>query len=955
MTALLDRPASAPSPSAVRPPSRLARWWGGWRVALRLARRDAWRGKGRALLVVLLIALPVAAATGVIVDYGATTAVTGPLNQAALSLGDVADARIVLAGAPVAQSVDATQSRNSDQPPVSTAAVLAALPAGSRVVSAGSGVDVVLESGPWGVTARLGVQDLHDPLNAGRWQVVQGRLPSSAAEIAITADQRARLQTTVGSRVTLTTTSGQARTADLAVVGVVAPVSPWGGLGGFDGVVLPGSIGDHSEPGELLAQIPRALSWSDVRAVNAAGGIVVSRSVLASPPSFCRSNEICLDHGPDPAPRNQPPSETQLTQQARNAALAGVVLVLVVLQIALLAGPAFAVQLRRRQRELGLVGVTGGDARVLRRTVLASGVVLGLAGAVLGVVVGWTVVWLLGGALPWAPLAQMGLPLGVPALPWYVAGVVAVGVISAIAAALVPAVVAGRGDVVDSLRGRRPLPPIRTRTPVAGVSLAVAGVLLLIYGRSVSDPLVLGLGLIGGELGLVLMMPWLVVRVVGLAGRLPLSPRLALRDAGRHRLRTATAACAIAAAAGAAVASSTWSTSQHLQAGSGDVTYVEGTLLVRVFPLDPTAAPEPGSAARVVGLIDQVAPGSRMATLRTLVAARSDPRVAASGGLGAVTCVLPTAGPLPTTGSASGDLAPCPERTVVQGQGVSFATPAVLLDDPDDLPFVLGPLAPTDAAIATLRAGGAVVLVPDALDPSGRVWLRPEPATYEGVDATGQHFDPPVALAATTVLSGAIPAKVIVGPKALAPGGALAGAAEPDPLGALVLVAPPGPDRADRPTTADRIQIAGQKARIGVSVESASPPPDAVGLVLAAAAGATLLMALLAGLMVTALAMADGRPDLVTLSAVGAPPGVRRRIAASSAGFVAALGCAAGVVSGLVVAKLLVGLFTFAGGRVFEVRWPLVATVLVVIPLVTAGAAWLTTRSRVIIPRRTDS
>ena len=50
VTAPLERPAP-PAPHAVAPSSRLARWWGGWRVALRLARRDSWRGKGRALLV----------------------------------------------------------------------------------------------------------------------------------------------------------------------------------------------------------------------------------------------------------------------------------------------------------------------------------------------------------------------------------------------------------------------------------------------------------------------------------------------------------------------------------------------------------------------------------------------------------------------------------------------------------------------------------------------------------------------------------------------------------------------------------------------------------------------------------------------------------------------------------------------------------------------------------------
>ena len=89
-------------------------------------------------------------------------------------------------------------------------------------------------------------------------------------------------------------------------------------------------------------------------------------------------------------------------------------------------------------------------------------------------------------------------------------------------------------------------------------------------------------------------------------------------------------------------------------------------------------------------------------------------------------------------------------------------------------------------------------------------------------------------------------------------------------------------------------------------------------------------------------------------AAVGAEPRVRRRIAASSAGFVATLGCAAGVVSGLVLAWLLNPLFNRFGAQTTVIHWWLVAFVLVGIPLITAGAAWLTTRSRIVLTRRRD-
>jgi putative ABC transport system permease protein len=59
---------------------------------------------------------------------------------------------------------------------------------------------------------------------------------------------------------------------------------------------------------------------------------------------------------------------------------------LALLEVVLLAGPAFAVSARRRQRQLALVAANGGTPAHVRRMVLADGVVLGLAGAVLGLV-----------------------------------------------------------------------------------------------------------------------------------------------------------------------------------------------------------------------------------------------------------------------------------------------------------------------------------------------------------------------------------------------------------------------------------------------------------------------------------------------------------------------------------------------------------------------------------------
>ncbi len=510
MTALLERPAPPPPHAAAPVPSRLARWWGGWRVALRLARRDSWRGRGRALLVVLLIALPVATVSGVIVYSAAEQAENSQARQALLSLGTEADARVMLGPGQVVQAPALTSWTTTGDAPSSPDALRAALPAGSRAVSTGTSASVVVESGPWGVQSAISVQDVRDPLNAGRWTVSAGRLPQSATEVALLGRDLRRLQAGIGSSVTLSTTVGESATRTLTVVGAIDRSSQGGG------VVLPGVLpGDPgiSDATELLVDSPSPWTWTDVRRLNAIGAVVAARGTIESPPPFCAADQLCLDAGPAPDDSvPSVPSDLQVAEAARVAALGAVVLVLVVLQVALLAGPAFAVQLRRRQRELGLVGASGGDAAALRRTVLASGVVLGAVGATLGVALGWGAVWLVGVPLASVEIVQEGrMPQGVPPLPWYVVAVALIGVVSAMTAALIPAVMAGRGDVIDTLRGRRPLPPVRTRTPVVGLLLGAVGVALLLYGRGAggfsTDPLILGVGLIAGELALVLVMP----------------------------------------------------------------------------------------------------------------------------------------------------------------------------------------------------------------------------------------------------------------------------------------------------------------------------------------------------------------------------------------------------------------------------------------------------------------
>ena len=103
---------------------------GALRAAVRVARRDAWRNRGRSALIGTMIALPVLAASTLSVVY--RTDQLEARDIVAVNLGDEAQARITYtAGTQVEQSPDG-QSAMSDGtsvtgPPTSEAEVRAVL------------------------------------------------------------------------------------------------------------------------------------------------------------------------------------------------------------------------------------------------------------------------------------------------------------------------------------------------------------------------------------------------------------------------------------------------------------------------------------------------------------------------------------------------------------------------------------------------------------------------------------------------------------------------------------------------------------------------------------------------------------------------------------------------------------------------------------------------------------
>ena len=364
--------------------------------------------------------------------------------------------------------------------------------------------------------------DLRDPLAVGLFTITAGRAAETADE-AVVNDVLVERGVALGDTVTV----GD-RELEVVGSGVHATVRDTATVD-----VLPDALGpgfaDYTPDVDWLVDGDPVM-WSDVLALNRAGMVVTSRAVLADPPPV---HEMAEQMGYD-------------TGYGDALAIIALVVTMALLEVVLLAGPAFAVSARRQARSLALMAATGGTPRQARRVVLASGIVLGslaaLAGAVLGVVVGWALL----------PLAQRwsGEWFGPIDVDWRIVAVVAAfGLLSALLAAVVPAHIASRQDVVAVLAGRRGDRPPSARTPVLGVLLLAAGVALSAYGVSASSSghWFIAIAAIVSVLGMILVVPVVVALVARLARRLPLALRYAARDAARHRTRTVPAVAAVAA------------------------------------------------------------------------------------------------------------------------------------------------------------------------------------------------------------------------------------------------------------------------------------------------------------------------------------------------------------------------------------------------------------------------
>ncbi|MFC7648251.1 hypothetical protein ACFQX6_53200 [Streptosporangium lutulentum] len=107
-------------------------------------------------------------------------------------------------------------------------------------------------------------------------------------------------------------------------------------------VALPGTLLLDRRDGHgagWLADTAGPITWSDVQRLNAVGLLVTSRAVIEDPPAV------------DAMYRG--------STEVNELVGIGTAAVMIVLEVVLLAGPAFAVGIRRRRRELALIAAQG--------------------------------------------------------------------------------------------------------------------------------------------------------------------------------------------------------------------------------------------------------------------------------------------------------------------------------------------------------------------------------------------------------------------------------------------------------------------------------------------------------------------------------------------------------------------------------------------------------------------
>ena len=214
----------------------------------------------------------------------------------------------------------------------------------------------------------------------------------------------------------------------------------------------------------------------------------------------------------------------------------------------LIAAAGFAVIAQRRLRHLGMLAAIGATQKHLRLVLITNGAIVGAIAALCGTLVGLAL-WVV-----FAPTLESAVDHRVDrlSLPWLlIALTVLLALFGAIAAAWWPGRTVARLPVTLALSGRPPKPRPARHSAIAAAALIAVGIGCLALSNRDRPPLIVA-GIVATIIGCLLIGP-LAIRVFsGLAGRVSIAPRLALRDLARYQARSGAALAAVTLALGIA-------------------------------------------------------------------------------------------------------------------------------------------------------------------------------------------------------------------------------------------------------------------------------------------------------------------------------------------------------------------------------------------------------------------
>ncbi|MFC4336738.1 ABC transporter permease [Salininema proteolyticum] len=929
-----------------------------FRLALRLALREAARNKTRTALTIAMLVLPLA-----VVSFAATTWATfdnSPAEEARLTLGDT-DALITSTPYKATDKQDGTSfdsgytqagPEHGLTPEQRRTQLEEIFPAIERITPYDpySGGDLGrVEHGEEVLDATAYAYDLDDPLlNRGPFEITEGTAPDRSGEVAVSRSVAREFDLRPGSKIRY----GQGKTLDeYTVTAVVERPSALYENFVFGPHDFSAEVGDPVIP-SWLVDLSTPVTDEDLENLNSHGYTAYSPAISSAAEAAGGD-----DGGGD----------------SRSVIAAILLATFAVIEVVLLAGPAYTIGVKRRIRDYAVMSANGATPRQLRWAVLTSGLVSGAVAAVIGLLLGS------GLALAIVSLSEEWFGRRAASIDFW-PSLQATAVVAAIGtgmlASLTAAVSASRVNVAAAVSGHMTQPKVKRLWLFAGLAVVAVGMIAGVVGMTVDIVVLSMVGIVAVQFGLIGCTPSIVSGVGRLASRLPVTPRIALRETARNRSTAAPAVTAIMAVVGAGLLISSFAAANAAR-DTGIWTEPAEDNVLSIYIAKNSGDPErvgdyskeEYGAVRdeVRDIVRQVVPDAEFTPDRNFV-------VCAPPGEGyTAQCNVEVS--VPSANMCPWDV-PNLDSLTDEEQAQALDDPRCRMTERDvynpgehavtDSRALLGletglEGAVLDRAFEALEDGKAVVSNEQLVE-DGRITLTLDQTTYPDDDpeSEGVQEQRPFTLDAAVFPDADLSTTTFAVSPATLDG---LGLETETPTNEIALSSE-AIDQGSADEINDRLDRAGYsytdegwQASVYSPAPSGLSAPNAYVLLAALACG---LIALGATAVATGLVVIESRRNLATLGAVGSSPLMRRNLSMWQAASISAIGTGIGCVVGFAGYGVLVGILNAqAESRYpiqtpypFHVPWVFIGTTAVAVPLIAMAAAWVLTRTQIPSERR---